>query len=889
MSGFRRWRSIFPARPEQEIEDELRFHLEEREADYVASGMSPEAARRAAAERLGDLKGVKRECAALLGADRTRRERRVRWAVSWLDVKLGLRMVRKHPALSAVAVAGMAVAIAVGAAYLTALGTMLDPVLPFPEGDRVVAVRNLDTRHAGDGRRASAEELAAWRDGLRSVRELGAFRDDRRNLIAEDGSTALVRVAEMSASGFTLTRTAPLLGRTLLPEDERPEAAPVVVLGEHEWRRRFEGNPGVLGRTVSLDGAAHTVVGVMPAGFRFPIDHGYWVPLQLAAEPPATGSLEVFGRLAEGVGLDQARAELALAGQRLAAVRPETHGHVRPHLFHYPHAFVGIKNSPEVEASMRGVQLLASLVLLVVAVNVSVLVYARTAARAGEIAVRTALGASRARVVTQLFVEALVLSAAACVLGLGLARVALRLAEEFLREGRGAGDEFPFWISLDLSPGVVLHVALLAVLAAVIVGVLPALAVTGRRLQSGLQQFSARGSSVDLGRTWTALVVLQVAAAVVGLPLGVGQAHGLLRAGSAGPAPGADRLLRADLAVAQEREGDAARRVTTLIARLAAEPDVAAVALADRFPGEERFGTLELEPMAGAPAPGLLFTRTNRVEPAFFAILDVPTLAGRSLTTADAHGDAAAVVVDQTFADRLGGPVVGRRVRYAADEPGENPGPWLEVVGVVPAFTHRVAPLGTSSPSPRLFHAATPAATPLASMVVKLRDPATPAAAARLRDLAASVDPSIRLDRLRTVATAWHAGQRTMRFVALALMMVLASVPMLSAAGIYALMAFTVTKRRREIGIRRALGADARRVLTGVFARASAQLGTGVLAGLTLAVVLDRAAGGGVLEGPGLLLLPGAAAFMAIVGLLASLGPARQGLRVEPTEALRED
>src|SRR4051794_5056482 len=195
-------------------------------------------------------------------------------SVSWLDVKLGLRMFARYPGLSLVSVLGMAVAIAIGAGYFAAFGTMLDSHLPFdPEGRVVVIQTRTLAGQRGTGASASVHDFEQWRGELTLIADLGAFRDDSRNLITEDGQAFLVQVAAMTASGLAFTGVAPQLGRTLIADDERAAAAPVLVIGYEEWQRRFNGDAGILGRAVRLDETPHTIVGVMPHGFGFPLQH----------------------------------------------------------------------------------------------------------------------------------------------------------------------------------------------------------------------------------------------------------------------------------------------------------------------------------------------------------------------------------------------------------------------------------------------------------------------------------------------------------------------------------------------------------------------------------------------------------------------------------------
>ena len=841
--------------------------------------------------------------------------------VSWLDVKLGLRMLVKYPVLSLVSVLGMTVAIAIGAGSFSAIYSMMDPTLPLPGGESVVALQN-STRNPGNPHRQSLHDFVLWRDELSSVRDLSAFMADSRNLVAAPGDVALVQVAQMTASGFRVARVAPVQGRPLLEEDERYGAAPVVVIAYEEWQRRFNGDADIIGRSVRLGTEMHTIVGVMPEGFRFPINHRFWVPLRLdPAEHERGGgpAIHMFGRLAEGTTIEEAQAELTAIGLRMAAQYPDTHEYLRPRMMPYTLSFMDI-DSPAMAMMMHAIQFAISLLLILVSVNIAVLVYARTATRTGEIAVRSALGASRRRIVTQLFAEALVISGIAAVIGLTIAGYALAKTQQFLDDEQ----DLPFWLDLGLSPGTVAYVAGLAILAGAIVGVLPALKATGRQLQGGLQQLSARGSQMQLGRTWTALIVAQVAIAVAVLPFAIYIAGQSYLRGTAEAGYPAGEVLRAELSVEQleappvdraaayEEEVQARYRTGTaeLLRRLDAEPAVAGVSFATSYPGGGRSRRIEVEPEDEAAraaqdsvTPGVRGVLVSQVGVDLFDVLDVPVIAGRHFVEADAREGANTAIVDRVLAESLlgGSTVLGRRVRVITLPPTWGPqgpipfdpaaieaGPWLEIVGVVPDFTvqNDFDPANPKLYQPMSLEAA---GTTILSLALRIRGTPAPAFGARLREITAAVDPALQLHGVKSAAEAQRTAQLGLRFIAFGIAAVTLSVLLLSAAGIYAMMSFTVAKRRREIGIRAALGAAPQRVIRGIFARAGAQLAAGVLVGLLLSAVLGQMMGGGPLTGRGLLLLPAVAAIMVTVGLLAALVPARRCLSVQPTEALQSE
>ncbi|MGH7507065.1 MAG: FtsX-like permease family protein [Longimicrobiales bacterium] len=577
---------------------------------------------------------------------------------------------------------------------------------------------------------------------------------------------------------------------------------------------------------------------------------------------------------------------------------PRTHGHLRPWVRPYTHPFIGI-DSPARAMLVRSIQVGLSLLLIVVAVNVAILVYARTAARTAEIAIRTALGASRRRVVTQLFAEALVLSSLAAVIGIGIAAVAFDLLRDLLT---GGGEGIPFWVDFSLSPALVAYVALLAVLAAAIVGIVPALKATGRSVQGSLQELSTRGSRMQLGRTWTALIVFQVAIAVAVLPYALWIGGRLIRSGSAEPDYAIEQFMQASLSIERASpaasdsaayEAALATRFATspaeLARRIEGEPEVAAVALASSYPGSEAY----FSPMEVDGVGIRVDAWVNHVDPHLFEAFDVPVLAGRGFLPSDASPGTNAVIVDRVFADEMlgGGNVVGHRIRGwvdRSDGSGATPGPWLEIVGVVPAFT---PPPPFQDVAPKLYRPlALGEAAGSVKLAVRTKPGASPAAfLGRVRGITRSIDPAIRVSELRTASEADRLLRKGLRSMAFGIVGVAGSVLLLSAAGISAMMSFTVASRRREIGIRSALGAAPRRVLAGIFKRAGVQLGAGVLAGLALAEAGPRLDGGSFFAGEGMLTLIPVIAIVLAIGLLAALGPARRGLAIQPTEALREE
>ncbi|HZF67283.1 MAG TPA: ABC transporter permease, partial [Gemmatirosa sp.] len=817
---------------------------------------------------------------------------------SGLDLKLGVRLLARSPGLALVGGLGMAVAIALGAGAYAAVTAYLYPELPLPQGDRVVAIAKFDPMREYEDERL-LHDFLVWRRELRTVVDVGAFRTIQRNLGTSTGPGEPIRLAEMTASGFRVARVPAIRGRSLLEEDERPGAPPVLVLGFDVWQSRFGGDPAVVGRELRIGRDVHTVVGVMPPGFAFPVNHQYWVPLRIApgtAVAPGMGpELDVFARLAPGATREAAQAELGALGRRLAAEQPPALARLKPRIVPY----VDIVVEGEADGTSKGIALirfLLALLLVVVALNVAVLVYARTVMRTGEIAVRTALGARRARIVAQLFAEALVLSALSAAAGLGIVAVGLNRLDAYLDENAVGGA--PFWMNPGLSVGAVVYALGLAVLSAVIVGALPALRATGSQLRAAMGSLGS-DAKARLGSTWTVLIVAQVAIAVAVLPAAIQQGTGLLRSAYSEPGFAAHEYVATQLVVAQDADAstdarsdsvasDSARAITAaLLARLETEPGVVGATVSNFAPWIGAHGMLETDDPRRPPA----VVRVLDVDTSYFGLFDVPVVAGRNFTRADAALDRRdrPVIVNRSFvAEMLGGrDPIGRRVRNRSYD--DQVRPWNVVVGVVEDF-----PVDIEGPGPtiraRMFRPRTPGELADGGLLtVRLRGQSPEAFAPTLRRLATSVDPMLQLSPPQSLHAMHRSYVKDGAQMALVVALVTGSVLLLSAAGIHALMSFTVNQRRREIGIRAALGAPARRILAGVLARAARQLALGVGVGLATSVALDFASGGALLDGGGVLLVPATAAFMLVVGLLAAAGPALRGLRVQPTEALRAE
>ena len=808
---------------------------------------------------------------------------------SWLDFKIGLRMLVRYPGLTLVGTVSMAVAIALGSAYFEAVNKFKNPRLPIRDADRVVSIRNWNASEFEPEAR-SLHDFAIWRGQVKSVDHMGAAIAFVRNLATEDGRVESVRGAEITASAFRLMGTAPLLGRALTEQDERPAEAPVVVIGYTLWETRFANDPAVLGRTVKLGTATATIVGVMPEGFGFPESQSIWTPLRVNGSTiaPRTGpAVSVFGRLAPGATIEKAQAELDVIGARMAASYPETHEHLRPRVIAYGKPILEGGEGGFFGRLLTFVNGIFLMLLAVVCTNVATLVFARTATRGWEIAMRNALGASRGRIVTQLFLEALVLASLAAVFGLLVAKVAVRWGLSLL-----AGNEMPFWVNDSLSWKTMLYAALLTLFGAAIVGVLPALRITKLNVQESLRSESATGAALRFGGFWTTVIVVQVAITVAFLPLAAGGVFESNRFAQRAEGIGAERYITAH--VGRDREDHAAdsaafdartrASIAELERRLSLQPGVEHVAFADRLPVMDQSPyQIELDSITGAPTTGIRTSTLVHVSRGFFAAFGTSVVAGRDFEPPDFETGRVLIVNESFTRHVLGGRnPIGQRIRIVSGDAdtvldiesvvGEE---WHEIVGMVKDFGWQ--PLLPHEQS-AMYRPTLPVVGRADQLAVRVSDPE--AFAARLRTVAAAVDPTIRLTNVQGLA---DVGGATLSWTLTGVAWLISFIVLLlSATGIHSLMSFTVARRTREIGIRIALGAGRGRIVTGIFSRAFVQIGVGVLAGSALAALIGL---GSMRQ---VMLLLAADGIMLVVGLAACAVPLRRALKIDPTEALKE-
>jgi predicted permease len=903
-------------RAERELSREIGSHLQLLEDQYIAGGMKAEEARYAARRAFGGVEQVK---------EQQRDARMFRWLAGWpMDLKLGGRMLVKYPGLTLVGGVAMAFAIWVGLVIFQVVSLFTNPTLPVSEGARLVEIRTIDVAENAQEEKV-LHDVLEWRQSLRSLTDVGAWRDSSRNLVVAAGDAGPVNVAEMSVSGFRVADGEPFMGRVLIEADEQPAAPAVAVIGYDVWRTRFGSDPDVLGRAVQLGNEFATVVGVMREDFAFPISHDVWLPLKTAAldqEPRSGPAVSVFARLAPGATMQTAQAELTTAGRRAATALPETHQHLEPRV--RPYAMTVVPEGPDETAIMYSIYSFVVLLLVLTCGNVGLLLFARAASREGDLVVRTALGASRGRIVAQMFAEALVLGAVAAIVGVTAADAALRTwGMVFLETNYG---RLPFWFDLSLSPRAIAVAIVLTVAGAAIAGVMPALKIT-RGMSHRLKQTTAGSGGPQFGGVWTVVIVAQIAATVIFPALVYWEQSQLRRVVDFDPGFANEQYLAVQIerddpvaggmnadAATLERNARLTATLDELRRRLAAQPGVSGVTFTERVPTTSRprklieIGSDVSDVPSPKAAPPFRQATVAAVDPSYFEVLGASVLAGRGFTTADAVPGTRVAIVDQGFVDQVlqGRNAVGQQVRFRYPAPSlrrwapgnpddpAGPGDWYDVIGVV-------RELGAGAPTQPgraagFYLPATPDLFDQIHVMVHVRggDPMT--LAPTLRAVATAVDPSLRLVNLRRVneanndlvwvMTLWRRITVVLSGVAL----------VLSLAGIYAVLSFTVARRTREIGVRVALGASRQRVVVAIFRRPLLQVALGIFVGT--AITFTAASMIKYTEFPGsetdltlqgMAMIVGYGIVMLGVCLLGCVVPTRRALNIEPTIALRAE
>ena len=800
------------------------------------------------------------------------------------DVRLAVRLWWRNPWFAALAAVGLGLGIGVNNTFFALTNAAVIRGLPIDRADRVMFVGSLDAQDRVRG--LSHDDVRNLRESARTWAGVAAFSATRTTLTEQALPADAVVAASISHDGLPLLGRQPARGRAFSAADDSPGAPLVTILSDRLWDRRYGRDPGIVGRAIALDGRPAVVVGVMEPGFQFPGATDLWVPLdaQLAGAAPSTArTLSVFGRLRDGASRAAAQAELRTLASQWNAAAPAGAAPLRTAVVPINEQMVG-RVTDLVWLTFLTV---GALVLLIACANVANLLLMRGAERSHELAIRTGLGASRARLVRQLLVEGLVLAVAGGTIGLGLSLLGLAALS------LAVPADVPFLADLRLD-GRVMAVLLLTSLGSVVLfGLAPALHLSNVAPNGGLA--SGGRTATRTRRRWWIATFLAVEFALT-LVLACSVALGM-RFNQATRAAqyqfDTSPLFTASIALSQQTYATPEARSAfydRVEADLRSLTGVEAASIASAIPGGG--GPQRAVTIAGrAPERGNIPEVTTVVAGAeYFRTLGVPLLRGRGIAAAGGGAIEADAVVNQRFVDLhfAGDEPIGRLIRLGPPPgaPADAVSPWLRIVGVSPSV--RQQPQGPVEPDPVVYVARR--AEPPTAGVLLVRTTGSPAAIAstireRLRDL----DPDLPLTRAMTMDDALQQVRWLGQVSSLLLYGVGASALVLALVGLYAVTAHAVRQRRREIGIRMAVGARAPDVLRLILVPAARIVGVGLLTGTACTAVFDRLFTTTELRLTDAAIMGPTLMAMAAVAVAASVVPALAAARVDPATVLRED
>ncbi|MCP3141579.1 ABC transporter permease [Pyxidicoccus xibeiensis] len=881
---------------EDDVAEELEFHLAMRTEEYVARGMTPEAAREEALRRFGSVDAYRRQT-HMIDEGLAREQRRMElWDMVRRETRQALRSLARSPAFAVMAV----LTLALGLGATTALYSVVDAVvlrpLPYAAPEQLVW---LDSPVPGVGPEArwglSEAGYFHFAREAHGLSALGVFSFESGSLATDEGA-ARVDTAWVSASMMDVLRARPALGRLLPTDGDLPGAPRIAVLGYDFWVRQYGADPRVLGMKVRLDGVPTEVVGVMAPGLHLPDDTvDLWAPLMLDPSRPPENShwLQAVGRLRDGVTVAQAQAELTALTARLPALFPGAYSEdfMRERGFSTAVTPLARHVVGDVDRVLWFLLGSVALVLLIACANVANLFLVRAEARRRELAVRSALGAARGDLAWHALTESLLLCLLAGGLGLSLAWGALRLMLALAPPGLPRLEEVGLGV-----PGVA-FAAVLSVAAGLVFGLFPltqagrglaALRESGRGLTSSRRRNLVRGGIV-VGQVGLAVVLL----AAAGLML---RSYWTLYNVDPGFQPG--QALTFDLVLPETRypSSDEVNRFhRELLARLEALPGVSSVGAASRLPLRNFSGCAVLFTEGGAqPSAEPPCLPVMRTAPGYFESLGIPLRQGRELTWEDLDRKADGVVVTNALAERLwpGEAALGKGIRGNGHGP-----PYYRVIGV----TGELRAHGLDKPPSEavFFPLAQAEGLPLwgparsLSVVVRTATTRPESLAPAVRDIMKELDPSVPLANVETLERVVAKSPSVARasFTLFLLGIAGGMALLLSVVGLYGVISFIVGQRRGELGIRMALGARAAQVAGLVVFQALRFAALGIVLGLAGTLAMSQVLGALLFEvsptDP--VVLAAVCALLVALAVLASYGPARRAARVDPAEVLRSE
>ncbi len=874
------WRRLrHRERVENELDAELRDHVERQVAQHVRAGLSEREARRRARLEFGGLDHVKEMCRDVGGT---------RWIdETWQDLRFAVRLLLKEPWFSAAAVLALGLGIGLTSTGFTVYNAMLVRGLPVDDQERIMALAMRDAD--GRERRMSYLDFRDWRAEATGFSGIAAYSEPAMTVGDPGQATERLSGARVTANTFRLLGVEPLLGRDFRPEDDGPGSAPVLVLGHGIWTSRYGTDPEVLGRVIRIDGAPATVVGVMPEGFEFPMWAELWQPLSLTpdldGQPRDRRVFRAVGRLADGVNVARAQSDLDAVAARLAAAYPDTNAGLRPWVDPFNEHYNGT-----LRPALTALLIAAVIVLLIACANAANLLLARAARRSREVGMRVSLGATRARIVRQLLAECVVIAGAAGVLGLGLANLCARLLTMSIEPLMA-----PFWVEFAIDGRVLAFLAATCLSAALIFGLAPALHTSRANVRDLATAAGPAGAAGRPARRWMGWLVTAELALTLVLLAGAGlMARSLLTLARADRVIDTAGVATMQVGLPDARYPTAGQRIAffrTLHEQVAASPSIASVTRASAIPFAPGGAARRAVAIDGRPAPDGDSAPTARVVAVandYFEVLGLRLQRGRSFTDRDGTAGNDSAIVNRRFADLLfaDDDPIGRRIRLTPAGEDGDPGPWLTIVGVSPTVRQSMA----AAPGPVAYLPYRAEPLPFIELLVRSGHGAD-AAALAVGQIVRELDPDVPIGRIWTLDGVLGQTLFIPRLIG-SLLGAFAWIALtLSAVGLYGVTAYAVTQRTQEIGVRMALGAQAGQVRWMVLRRGLAQLGAGFALGLWGALTVGRLFEAWLVDTPPTdpVTQVAVAGLLGGVSVAACVWPARRAARLDPVAALRHE
>lgn len=872
----RLWGTILRRRGDEELAAELESHLQLHMDDNLRSGLQPDEARRQALLKLGGLEQAK---------EIYRERQRLLWLDAlWQDLRFSFRLLRKNPGFATIAVVTLALGIGANTAVFSVVKTVLLAGLPYKQPDRIVAVWTANAARDGESHPSTAADFAIWKQRNTVFEDLAPSYDDEKTLTGEGAPQLLIGYA-VSASYLRILGVQPQLGRLYTDQEDRPGGTKVALLSNHLWRTTFHADPKILGRSITLDGAAYTVIGVMPPAFNYPMTVEVWTP---AAMAPSTANdfkhryVRILGRLKPGITLEAAQRAINEIESQIAAAHPDTDTGNRVVLRPLREQLVGDIRNP-----LLILMAAAGLVLLIACANTAGLSLARNAERQKELAVRLSLGATQWRLLRQFTAESFLLAlmggAAGTLLALGGTHLLLALFPNDV-----ANLNIPKVTQIPMDRGVFLFALAITLLTALLFGIAPVLKATRATTNSAMKE-PARGSTSTrwASRSRSGIVIAEIALSLMLLT-----AAGLIVASfqkvmdaSLGFQP--DHVLSVQVILPPRRYEKARTFVENVLRKINALPGVKSAAATNFLPLSGFWGTSNIlirgeQPPKNGQAP----QADHRImTPGYLETMKIPLLRGRSFTEEDRAGNAQVAMINQTLAKLYfhGRDPIGKELNLGTPEQPS----WWRIIGI----TGDVKAFGQDQPTHADIYQPF-SQQPFPIIAFTLRTEADPSAMTKAAEQAIwSVDPdqpvfkAISMDALadQTLAVRRASSMLISGFAILALL--------LACIGIYGVMAYAVARRTQEIGVRMALGAQRSDVLRMILGFGLRLALAGVAIGLTAAFATSRLLASLLFQVSAVNPFIFALASIVLVSttVTASLLPARRATFIDPMQALRTE